>query len=155
MALYLGFHNRDVIHGVATTGAVVTQAKDNVAGQRLSFYVVAGGREFRAEHFISSLPIRDLIHMLDPAPPENVLRAADDFHYRDFLTVALILRGTNLFPDNWIYVHAPEAHVGRTQNFKNWSADMVPDEPGIWLYHCHISDHMLAGMVARYEVKDH
>jgi len=33
-------------------------------------------------------------------------------------------------------------------------ADMVPDSPGIWLYHCHISDHMLAGMVARYEVKD-
>lgn len=34
------------------------------------------------------------------------------------------------------------------------TADMVPDAPGIWLYHCHISDHMLAGMVARYEVKD-
>jgi FtsP/CotA-like multicopper oxidase with cupredoxin domain len=33
-------------------------------------------------------------------------------------------------------------------------ADMVPDAPGIWLYHCHISDHMLAGMVARYEVKN-
>jgi FtsP/CotA-like multicopper oxidase with cupredoxin domain len=32
-------------------------------------------------------------------------------------------------------------------------ADMEPDAPGIWLYHCHISDHMLAGMVARYEVK--
>lgn len=34
------------------------------------------------------------------------------------------------------------------------TADMVPDAPGIWLYHCHISDHMLAGMVARYEVKE-
>ena len=34
------------------------------------------------------------------------------------------------------------------------TADMVPDAPGIWLYHCHISDHMLAGMDARYEVKD-
>ena len=33
------------------------------------------------------------------------------------------------------------------------TADMVPDAPGIWLYHCHISDHMLAGMMARYEVK--
>ena len=33
------------------------------------------------------------------------------------------------------------------------TADMVPDTPGIWLFHCHISDHMLAGMVARYEVK--
>ena len=34
------------------------------------------------------------------------------------------------------------------------TADMVPDAPGIWLYHCHISDHMLAGMVGRYEVKE-
>ncbi|HLY61294.1 MAG TPA: multicopper oxidase domain-containing protein [Terriglobia bacterium] len=33
------------------------------------------------------------------------------------------------------------------------TADMVPDAPGIWLYHCHISDHMMGGMVARYEVK--
>ncbi len=32
------------------------------------------------------------------------------------------------------------------------TADMVPDDPGIWLYHCHISDHMLAGMTARYQV---
>jgi len=35
------------------------------------------------------------------------------------------------------------------------TADMVPDDPGIWLYHCHISDHMLAGMMTRYEVKPH
>ena len=34
------------------------------------------------------------------------------------------------------------------------TADMVPEDPGIWLYHCHISDHMLAGMLARYEVTD-
>jgi manganese oxidase len=33
------------------------------------------------------------------------------------------------------------------------TADMTPDAPGVWLYHCHISDHMMAGMVARYEVK--
>jgi len=34
------------------------------------------------------------------------------------------------------------------------TADMVAQSAGIWLYHCHISDHMLAGMVARYEVKE-
>lgn len=33
------------------------------------------------------------------------------------------------------------------------TADMVPDDPGIWLYHCHVSDHMDGGMIARYEVK--
>ena len=32
------------------------------------------------------------------------------------------------------------------------TADMVPDAPGLWLFHCHIDDHMEAGMMARYEV---
>jgi hephaestin len=32
------------------------------------------------------------------------------------------------------------------------TVDMVPDNPGIWLLHCHISDHMMGGMVTRYEV---
>lgn len=31
--------------------------------------------------------------------------------------------------------------------------DMVPDSPGIWLYHCHVNDHISAGMLARFEVK--
>jgi len=32
------------------------------------------------------------------------------------------------------------------------TVDMVPDNPGIWLFHCHVSDHMAGGMVARYQV---
>jgi manganese oxidase len=32
------------------------------------------------------------------------------------------------------------------------TADMVPDTPGLWLFHCHLDDHMEAGMMARYEV---
>jgi len=31
-------------------------------------------------------------------------------------------------------------------------ADMKPGNPGIWMYHCHVNDHMLEGMSARYEV---
>jgi FtsP/CotA-like multicopper oxidase with cupredoxin domain len=31
-------------------------------------------------------------------------------------------------------------------------ADMVPDNVGTWLYHCHISFHMASGMQARYAV---
>ncbi|MBI5083982.1 MAG: NAD(P)/FAD-dependent oxidoreductase, partial [Acidobacteria bacterium] len=92
--------------------------------------VVAGGRTYRAEHFVSSMPIRELIEKLDPAPPEWLRGAVDDFHYRDFLTVALILKGENLFPDNWIYVHDPGVAVGRIQNYGNWSPEMVP-EPGM------------------------
>jgi hephaestin len=31
-------------------------------------------------------------------------------------------------------------------------ADMVPDNPGIWLFHCHVNDHLTAGMMTRYRV---
>lgn len=90
----------------------------------------AGGKLYEGSHFISSMPIRQLIEALDPAPPDYVRKAAADFKYRDFLTVALICRGENLFPDNWIYIHDPRVKVGRIQNFGNWSPEMVP-EPGM------------------------
>jgi poly(3-hydroxybutyrate) depolymerase len=45
-AFYLGFQSRDVIRGVATTGAVLAgEPKENVANQRLSFFLVAGGKD--------------------------------------------------------------------------------------------------------------
>jgi protoporphyrinogen oxidase len=43
------------------------------------------------------------------------------------MLIGLIVNRTTLFPDNWIYVHNPDTLVGRIQNFKNWSAEMVPD----------------------------
>jgi protoporphyrinogen oxidase len=78
-------------------------------------------------HVISTMPIRHLVRALTPALPAPVRSAADRLKYRDFLTVALILDRAELFPDNWIYVHDPAVRVGRIQNFKNWSAEMVPD----------------------------
>lgn len=89
--------------------------------------VRAGGHFYAGEHFISSIPIRELIGHLLPEPDEELRRSLDDFHYRDFITVALIVRGGNLFPDNWIYVHDPAVAVGRIQNYGNWSREMAPD----------------------------
>jgi protoporphyrinogen oxidase len=77
--------------------------------------------------FISSMPVTEFIKKLDPPPPAAVLEAAAKLHYRDFLTVCLVVNKPDLFPDNWIYIHDPEVKVGRIQNFKNWSPDMVPD----------------------------
>jgi protoporphyrinogen oxidase len=78
--------------------------------------------------FISSMPIRELIQKFDPPVPAEVLQAANSLKYRDFLTVALIVNQRELFPDNWIYIHDPDVKLGRVQNFKNWSPEMVPDE---------------------------
>jgi protoporphyrinogen oxidase len=80
-----------------------------------------------ADEFISSMPVTEFIKKLDPPCPDNVLQAARQLNYRDFLTVCLIVNKEHLFPDNWIYIHDPEVKVGRIQNFKNWSPFMVPD----------------------------
>lgn len=80
-----------------------------------------------AAEVISSAPLRELVQSLSPAPPADVLAAAGRLRYRDFLTVALIVRPTRRIPDNWIYVHDPGVKVGRVQNFASWSPEMVPD----------------------------
>jgi protoporphyrinogen oxidase len=81
--------------------------------------------QFSARHVISSAPIRELVHAIDPLP--DCAAAADNLRYRDFVTVALVVNKPDLFPDNWIYIHEPSVKVGRIQNFRSWSPEMVPD----------------------------
>ena len=80
-----------------------------------------------ADHVISTTGIRELGHMIKPKLSATAMEAADKLRYRDFLTVALIARDRLFLPDNWIYVHDPGVKVGRVQNFKSWSPEMVPD----------------------------
>jgi protoporphyrinogen oxidase len=86
-----------------------------------------GRRTLAASHVVSSMPITELIARVRPAAAARVREAAAGMSYRAFLTVCLIVDRPSLFPDNWIYVHEPGVKVARIQNFKNWSADMVPD----------------------------
>jgi len=86
-----------------------------------------GPQTHRADHFISTMPLAELIAAFDPPAPDAILASARGLRYRDFITVALIIDEPHLFPDNWIYIHDPGVRVGRIQNFKNWSAEMVPD----------------------------
>ncbi len=86
-----------------------------------------GEESFAGTDFISSMPIRDMVNALEPPAPEEILRAANNLRYRDFLIVSLIIDRKDVVPDNWIYIHEPGVKVGRIQNFKNWSPAMVPD----------------------------
>jgi hypothetical protein len=83
--------------------------------------------EYDGRHFVSTMPLRELVHALDPLPPDDVLKAARSLRYRDYLTVVLVVDRESVFPDNWLYVHSPEVKLGRIQNYKNWSPYMVPD----------------------------
>ena len=77
--------------------------------------------------------------------PPAIQAAARKLKYRDFLIVTLILEGRDLFPDNWVYIHSPEVEVGRIQNFRSWSEQMVPDDDRTSIgmeYFCNIDDEL-------------
>jgi protoporphyrinogen oxidase len=76
---------------------------------------------------VSSMPIGGLLKAMDPPVPEHVQAAADGLSYRDFLTIALVVPEEAGFPDNWIYVHSPDVHLGRIQNFGSWSPYLVKE----------------------------
>jgi protoporphyrinogen oxidase len=107
-------------------------ASDGQGGWRLSATRVdangqsCGETVIRAAHAISSAPMRELAARLHPLPQSTL--EASRLKYRDFLTVALKIRSADLFPDNWIYIHDSKVKVGRIQNFRSWSPEMVPDE---------------------------
>jgi len=82
-------------------------------------------RTLRARNVISSAPIRELMTAISPTP--RSVNAAGALRYRDFLTVVLIGRSTQELPDNWVYIHDASVKVGRVQNFKSWSPEMIAD----------------------------
>jgi len=112
----LGRSVRRIRHEGGRVTSVVTETEDGEA------------ETHRGTDFVSSIPIRELVNRLDPPAPERVREAADSLGYRDFISVALMIDRTSVFPDNWIYIHDPAVRVGRIQNFKNWSPDMVADQ---------------------------
>jgi protoporphyrinogen oxidase len=108
-------------------------------------------------HFISTMPVKDLIGFLRP-PDSDLQRIADQLPYRDFMTAGLLLRRMNsttdrrdmrhvngMPPDNWIYIQEPGVRIGRLQVFNNWSPALVADPNTIWLgleYFCSEGDEL-------------
>lgn len=105
--------------------------------------VEAGAERWEASHFISSVAIRDLVEKFSPVAPRQLQAATGKLRYRDFVTVALIVKAADVFPDNWIYLQDPNVTAGRVQNYKNWSAEMTPGPEMTCLgveYFCNESD---------------
>ncbi len=79
-----------------------------------------------SDHVISSMPMRELISSIKPNM--DTVKYANELKYRDYITVAVILKKNKLFDDNWIYIHDPNVFVGRIQNYNSWSPEMIPNK---------------------------
>lgn len=82
----------------------------------------------QANSFFSSIPITHLIKLIKPDENNEIIEAAEKLYYRDHITVNLLIRGINLFPDQWIYVHDPEVKFARLANYNNFSKEMVNND---------------------------
>ena len=118
---------------MGSTISAISQHKGT--GQWVAIVTDAAGKETKvtADHLVSTAAINELVRMLGADNDPAVAAASAGLRYRDFIIIGLITRGLESFDDNWIYIHDPSVKVGRIQNFKSWSPDMVPD-PGTACY---------------------
>jgi protoporphyrinogen oxidase len=107
---------------------------------------------YKADYFISTMPVKDLVASLIAPAPAEVLEVSSKLVYRDFITVGLLLKKLNIsnpdgspVKDNWIYIQEKKVKLGRLQIFNNWSPAMVADNNTVWLgleYFCNEDDEL-------------
>ncbi len=104
----------------------------------------------RGDYFFSTMPIRELLRVIDTPIPAGIQAISDGLVYRDFITVGLLVDrllvtepdGSPL-KDTWIYIQEPDVLVGRLQIFNNWSPYLVADPSKMWIgleYFCYDTD---------------
>jgi len=79
-----------------------------------------------ATHVLSSIPVTELIMILDPPPPEEIKQAARSLRYRDLLVVTIMFNRERITRDTWIYLPDPAVSFGRLHEPTNWSPAMSP-----------------------------
>jgi len=96
------------------------------------------------DHIISSMPLSLMTKRL-PEAPDAVKRAADALDFRNTILVYLNVDAPDLFPDNWLYIHAPDLMMGRVTNFRNWVSELHGEAKTSILvleYWCNFEDDM-------------
>lgn len=85
------------------------------------------GEQRSYDHIISTMPMTLMVQRI-PDVPANVIEATNQLRFRNTLLVYLKVEGKNVFPDNWLYVHADDLQMGRITNFSNWVPEINKGE---------------------------
>ncbi|TNE72194.1 MAG: FAD-dependent oxidoreductase [Bacteroidetes bacterium] len=101
--------------------------KVNNIGNKVNSLTTADGVEHAYDHIVSSMPITHLVRNLNEVP-EEVITANSNLKFRNTILVYLKVEGENVFPDNWLYVHATDLQMGRITNFSNWVPEINQGE---------------------------
>lgn len=89
--------------------------------------VTKDGSKHFADSVISTMPLTLLVKGMDDVP-NNVSQAVDKLYFRNTILVYVEVDNTDLFNDNWIYIHSPDVRHGRITNFRNWCPTLNKDK---------------------------
>jgi len=115
-------------------------------GKRITGLLIKNreGKEYveQGTHYLSSIPVTELIQDFDPPAPGEVIEASKQLRYRDLLIVVLMFDSERITKDTWIYIPDPSIQFGRLHEPTNWSPAMSP--PGktslVFEYFCFETD---------------
>ena len=113
-----------------------------VENQKVVGLELPNGEFRRYDQIISTMPLTRLVTQLPTAPPE-IIESAKSLKFRNTILVFLKVNAVDLFPDNWLYIHADDLLTGRITNFRNWSPQLFGDEKSTILameYWCYDND---------------
>jgi len=77
---------------------------------------------------VSSIPITELIKIMSPKPPVEVIDAVNNLKWRDQVYLFITLNKDLVAKDNWIYFPNTEIPFGRIAEMKNFSSEMCPKD---------------------------
>lgn len=92
----------------------VQPALDN----NLTKITLSSKKTIKFDHIVSTMPISLLVKQM--GAPKYICDHASKLKFRNTILVYLQIKNNNLFPDQWIYIHASNLKMGRITNFKNW-----------------------------------
>jgi len=79
------------------------------------------------DEFVSSIPLNNLVSMMNPRPPDDIMEAASKLRYRDLVIVTVMLNRERVTDLTWLYLPEKDMPLGRIHEPKNWSPGMAPE----------------------------
>jgi len=105
--------------------------------------------EIKADYFLSSIPVKELLNNFGTETPKNVKTVAENLIYRDYIIVGLLFKkmivdkNIHSLPDNWLYIQEKDLKMGRLDIFNNFSSSLLQNNELVWLgaeYFCNEGD---------------
>lgn len=83
-------------------------------------------QEFEPDYLFTSIPIDQLVSLLDPQPPQEIFQAINNLQWRDQLYLFIIIDKDKVGDDQWLYFPDSEIRFARISEMKNFSSQMSP-----------------------------